>query len=871
MVPRDAAAAASAAAVKLQAFVRGCRTRAAVSLLVDDLIQDLLRRQEQAQLRQEKLKQQDDEKRFFQEAVQSTLQELSELEHGNRNQNEEYEEFIDEEIVEEEEEVENNSDFIMESTKVEMKKGTNEEGGNKWRGKVTTPPLQTSRASPNRNPKYFSPSTSGLPKERIRVNPMIKTKDGSHRAIKSPFLGNMDEKKQVSNGPTILRTPENSALPTPLPKPSTSNGQSFATNTMNYKSKAVPLTFGASKRPTESPSKRVGGDSLKERMKLFQVAEKGITHMQPFPLSPISAHSASSPRRTVGRPIVPFVTSSLLLQSTSTSPPPSPMKEPVLVVNSTSAPSDHIRGTKRFVPESAIATSSPVRTTGDSLADRKKAFWSAASSSSSRGVVLGSSANKEPPLPQSLTPSKLTPLQKSTTQSQPTNGKPDPMNRPSVLDWYPGSPPSAPGALPFSSSSSRSEDSGKRSSVLDRYTGAATAGNSKAAVAPTPYLSSTPISSQKVGSVLDRYPAATGGGSSCPNHNSIRSLQPATKPTPASNNVQSRYTVGVAPAEGDTVTPPTSNHSPNDEVTTSLNSRLNAWNQAASQRDIALFGGSKVIAPSKDSVKSIGAVRPVSIPVTTSAHTKWSSPPNAGALPTTSPTEEFDILENPMSHQCVDAFKMNAMSQHSIQSIDVVDSLENPISHHSISDEKSPLFHRSVTEQAEDNLEAPMSLETVGRTTVDDAKAQQHSASPNDTEYRRGSTSPRSPQSKWQQPALGLAQIWMKVDSTASSGTFEKRGGAGPNNEFESGGAGPETSKDPPSDNNQPPQVESAQVDGIGAETILSRKGGGIRFDETSNTVVEFECDIMAEHSDRLPEWWMDNTPYDMLEELEGR
>jgi hypothetical protein len=42
---------------------------------------------------------------------------------------------------------------------------------------------------------------------------------------------------------------------------------------------------------------------------------------------------------------------------------------------------------------------------------------------------------------------------------------------------------------------------------------------------------------------------------------------------------------------------------------------------------------------------------------------------------------------------------------------------------------------------------------------------------------------------------------------------------------------------------------------------------GSIRFDDSCNVVHEYETDVAAEHTDRLPLWWMEGVPHDTLQE----
>eukprot|EP00529_Nitzschia_sp_RCC80_P008658 CAMPEP_0113491054 /NCGR_PEP_ID=MMETSP0014_2-20120614/27361_1 /TAXON_ID=2857 /ORGANISM="Nitzschia sp." /LENGTH=1162 /DNA_ID=CAMNT_0000384839 /DNA_START=120 /DNA_END=3609 /DNA_ORIENTATION=- /assembly_acc=CAM_ASM_000159 len=69
-------------------------------------------------------------------------------------------------------------------------------------------------------------------------------------------------------------------------------------------------------------------------------------------------------------------------------------------------------------------------------------------------------------------------------------------------------------------------------------------------------------------------------------------------------------------------------------------------------------------------------------------------------------------------------------------------------------------------------------------------------------------------------------------------------------------------------------KTESENDEQLGDEALGSSIGAaaaGIRFvDDGLNKVREYQADIVAEHTDRLPEWWMQTVPYRTLEEVHG-
>jgi hypothetical protein len=68
-----------------------------------------------------------------------------------------------------------------------------------------------------------------------------------------------------------------------------------------------------------------------------------------------------------------------------------------------------------------------------------------------------------------------------------------------------------------------------------------------------------------------------------------------------------------------------------------------------------------------------------------------------------------------------------------------------------------------------------------------------------------------------------------------------------------------------------PEDSETHGVDNEGIGTSTGAGASGIRFvDDGLNEVREYRADLAAEHTDRLPEWWMETVPYRTLEDVLG-
>lgn len=120
-------------------------------------------------------------------------------------------------------------------------------------------------------------------------------------------------------------------------------------------------------------------------------------------------------------------------------------------------------------------------------------------------------------------------------------------------------------------------------------------------------------------------------------------------------------------------------------------------------------------------------------------------------------------------------------------------------------------------------------------------------------------------------PALGLAQLQM-LDVNDQEGDDRNNDNDGDDAASKSSSW---SSLPPPELEGDDYGEEAADASGqTEPNDIINSSGAAaaaIRFvDDELNEVREFSVDVVAEHTDRLPEWWMDKTPYRTLEEVMG-